>query len=246
MSTCSIQLLIDPADLYAIQSTSRNIVLARPANAGHSPYVVWQSFAPDEDNTVIWPEEYAIYAANTQLKHGARILPARSMPYPALPAGSYVFTADAMFHGPYSSEGTLSDKQFCVHNEVPPSHYPALTFGLAQTAIINDVPSNIRPLCAQSISAHQAAVFTPVNTVHIWLQAELSSGTVQAYLPEALTTVDLSRISSAQTLKYDAAQGLFIPYSSTKRSFIFSMPNVIWPGSVGYLPKGNKASQPAA
>lgn len=246
MSTCSIQLLIDPADLHAIRAVYRNIVLARPANDDHSPYVIWQSFTPDADNTVVWSDDYAIYAANTPLKHGSRIAPTRSMPYPALSAGSYVFTGDARFHGPYSSEGALSDKQFCIYNEVPCAHYPALTFGLAQTARINGAPTNVRPLNAQSIPAHEAAIFSPVNTVHIWLQAELPSGTVQTYLPEAVTTVQLGRISHAQTLKYDAAQGIFLPYSLAKRSFILSMPNVIWPGSVGDLLRRNRTSRHAA
>lgn len=246
MSTCSIQLLIDPADLHAIRSAHRNIVLARPANDGHSPHVIWQSFTPDEDNTVAWSDDYAVYAANTPLKHGARIFPTRSMPYPAMAAGSYVFTGDARFHGPYSSEGALSDKQFCIYNEVPCAHYPALTFGLAQPALINGVPSNVRPISAQSIAAHQAAVFSPLNTVHIWLQAELDSGAVQTYLPEAVTTVQLGRISHAQTLKFDAAQGIFLPYSFAKRNFILSMPNVIWSGSVGDLLRQKKASRRAA
>lgn len=244
MSNCSIQLLIDPADLQALRVMNRNIVIARSANNGQAPYVVWQSFAPGEDNTVSWAEDYAIYAANTPLKHGARMLPTRSMPYPAMPAGAYVFTADALFHGPYSSDQPLGTRQFCIHNEVPPSHYPALTFGLAQSAVINDMPSNIRPISAQSIAAHEAAVVSPLNTVHVWLQADLFSGTVQAYLPEVVTTVKLGWLSHKQTLKYDAAEDTFIPYSAVKRSFILSMPNVIWPGSVNY--RRNTASRHAA
>ncbi|MBV9791304.1 MAG: hypothetical protein JOZ51_24120 [Chloroflexi bacterium] len=244
MCNCSIQLLIDPADLQAIQATNRNIVVARSANNGQAPHVVWQSFAPGEDNTVAWAEDYAIYAANTPLKHGARILPTRAMPYPASPSGAYAFTADAQFHGPYASDRPLGSRQFCVHNEVPPSHYPALTFGVAQSAIINDVTSNIRPLSAQSIAAYEAAVFSPLNTVHVWLQAELFSGTVQTYLPEAVTSVNLGWLSHKQTLKYDATRDMFIPYSAVKRSFILSMPNVIWPGSVG--DRQNRASRHAA
>jgi hypothetical protein len=246
MSTCSIQLLIEPADLHAIRAAHCNIVLARPANDGRAPHVIWQSFTPGEDNTVVWSEEYAIYGTNTPLKDGARILPTRSMPYPAMAAGSYVFTGDARFHGPYSSEDALSNKQFCIYNEVPCAHYPALTFGLAQTALINDVPTSVRPINAQLIAAHEAAVFSPVNTVHIWLQAELPSGTVQTYLPEAMTTVQLGQIAHAQTLKYDAAQGMFLPYSFAKHSFILSMPNVIWPGSVGDMLRRNKATRHAA
>ncbi|HEX6291861.1 MAG TPA: hypothetical protein VFZ66_21935 [Herpetosiphonaceae bacterium] len=231
MPTCSLQLLIDPADLHVIQATNRMIVIAKPVNDPHHPTVVWQSFTPRADNLVAWSDTYGLYAAPTRLVHGARLMPTQSQPYPVRPAHAYAFAADARFHGPLPCAGAVGARQFYVENQVPLTQYPALIFGLTQAAIINSSPTPAIPISAHAVSADQAAWLTPLNTVYVWLHAEMAGGTVLTHLPEAVTAVQYGSLITAQTLKYDPAQDLFLPYSHVKRSFNRSLPYVAWPGS---------------
>jgi hypothetical protein len=237
MRTYSIQFLIDPDDLRTLHATHRTIVLARAVKGALFPNVVWQSFAPRTEDVVTWSEAYSIYAANTRLVEGAQIVPARSLLDSACDGSAYTFAPDGSFHGPYYGGGMLGPNQFCVMNDVPAAWYPSLIFGLGQTAIINGLSSSMSPLNAQAVPAHHRALFTTANTVYVWLQSGLMSGTVCTHRPTTLTAIDFDRSINVQTLKYDRADDRFIPYSYVKKGFIFTMPNVAWPGSVGYAQK---------
>lgn len=226
MLTYSIELIIDPQDLCVIKAAQEQIVLAKPVSDTYIPNVAWQSFDPIVDNVVTWSEEYGIYASNTNLVHGARILKTSSMPYPAQPGAYYSFATDATFYGPLQEAGASDANQFGVSNEVPSANHPSLVFGLVQNAIINDTAFNFRPLNARPVRAHQRTTFTPLSTVYIWLQSGLTSGTVITQLPRKVAIVTFDSLINAQTLKYDADSGMFVPYSPSKSSFVLNTPNV--------------------
>jgi hypothetical protein len=218
MQTYSLELIIDPEDLETITSLDQQIILAKPVSDTYIPNVAWQSFVPETDNIVTWAEEYAIYASSTDLMHGSRILKTNSTRCPVPDAAYYTFESDANFHGPYQGPGAPGQNQYTLINQM--SHYPSLVFGLAQSAIINDKPANVRPLNAQSVPAQHQVTFTPLTSVYIWLQAALASGTVITQIPRNATIITFSDLINAQTLKYDPSQGMFIPYSPTKQDFI--------------------------
>ena len=220
MQTYSLELLIDAEDLEAIKSVDQYIILAKPVGDTYIPNVAWQSFDPQQENLVTWSEEYGIYASSTSLRHGSRILKTNSMPYPAQDAAYYTFGTDTNFHGPYQGPGAPGQNQYTVINKVPSAHYPSLVFGLVQSALINDKPANVRPLNAQSVAAQQQTTFTPLTSVYVWLQSALASGTVITRIPRNATIITFSSSDNAQTLKYDAQQGMFIRYSPTKQAFI--------------------------
>jgi len=219
MQTYLLELLIDAEDLETIKSVDQHIILAKPVADTYIPNVVWQSFDPQQENLVTWFEEYGIYASSTNLRHGSRILKTNSMPYPAQDEAYYTFGTDANFHGPYQGPGAPGQNQYTVINEVPSAHYPSLVFGLVQSAVVNDMPANVRPLNAESVAARQQTTFTPLNSVYVWLQSALASGTVVTQIPRNAAIITFSKSDNAQTLKYDAKQGMFIRYSRTKQAF---------------------------
>jgi hypothetical protein len=225
MLTYSIELIIDSQDLHAIKAAQQQIVLAKPVNDTCLPNVAWQSFDPGSDNVVTWSEEYGVYASNTNLVHGARILKTSSMPYPAQDGAYYSFATDATFYGPFQSSDAPAPGQYGVSNEVPSAHYPALVFGLVQNAIINDTAFNFRPLNAQLVGAKQRATFTPLCSVYIWLQSTLSSGTVITRAPRKVALVTFDQRINAQTLKYDSARGIFVPYSLGNNAYVHHAPH---------------------
>jgi hypothetical protein len=224
MLTYSIELMIDPEDLHAIKAAQQQIILAKTVSNTCMPNVAWQSFDPGTDNVVTWSEEYGIYASNTNLVHGARILKTSSMPYPAQDGAYYSFETDATFYGPFQNSDAPERGQFSVCNEVPSSHYSALVFGLVQNAIVNDTAFNFRPINAQVVSAKQRATFTPLPSVYIWLQSRLSSGMVITQMPRTATLVSFKNQINAQTLKYDSASGSFVPYSLSSHMFVHRAP----------------------
>jgi hypothetical protein len=237
MATYSIELLIDHKDLPAIKASKRRIILARSANKEQAPNVIWQSVAIPEDRRMIkqyrlqiaWSDEYGIYAANTRLVHGARLLLSSSLPYPACAGHLYNFSADARFHGPYPiSQRAMRSAQMYVTNHVPVEQYPSLVFGLAQPATINGHSSLIMPLDAEVVAAQRSKNFSPLNTVTIWLEADVAAGTVYSEpCAAAKTIVSLGRIINGQTLKYSSADDKFMPFSLAKPGFVSRMPHVV-------------------
>jgi hypothetical protein len=222
MQVYSIELLIDPEHLQAIKSAKQHIILAKSVSETCTPNVVWQSFEPQADNVVTWSEEYGIYASSTKLVHGARILKTSSTPYPVQDAAAYTFEADATFHGPDHGPIAPGQHQYTIINNVPPSLYPSLAFGLVQSAIINDTLMCTRPLNAQAVPAQQRVTFTPFTSVYIWLQPVLASGTMITHIPHNVAMVSFPSPVNAQMLKYDAQQHRFIPYAVTHQTFLLS------------------------
>ena len=131
----TLTLNVEPKDLEVINGASQKIALAKPV--GNSAVdVIWLAFDPFESNSVQWSEEYWIYASTASVgKNGEKITKLSEVqPGPAMDGS-----------GPIRSATTPPSVTLCRAamsirapsprlTRCPMAIYPALTFGLSQSA----------------------------------------------------------------------------------------------------------------
>lgn len=207
MSKNTLTLSIDPKDLPIIRGAQQRITLAKPVGSDSSPNVVWLSIDPFQRTDVEWEEQYGIYASTTKIQEGALISKLSETDFPAQDGASYTYTPGAVFAGPSGSE---SKGTYAVQNDMPYNSYPALTFGLTQSALINQGPAQRKPISASSVLATQFSAMTPFTTVFVWLQSQFASETIITKIVGRSTKVKFGGGIDNIALKYDPQLGLFI------------------------------------
>lgn len=218
MPNYTLDLTIDPQDLQIIKAAGLNITIAKPVGSA-SPNVTWLVFDPFQANKIQWEEQFSIYASPQQiLQNGAVISRLSETDFPATDAAYYSFTSSATFSGPFTGSGAPGVGSYQVNNDMPNTQYPALTFGLQQQATINGANINPSPLNAALVPAALSAVFTPLTTVYIWLQASFRSGTVITQISSKSTVVTFGGTVTQKSLKYNPATGTFVPVSASTAS----------------------------
>ncbi|WP_111657019.1 hypothetical protein [Isoalcanivorax indicus] len=202
-----LQLLFDKKALREVKNARQRIMLAKPVNSG-TPNVVWQSIDPFQSTEVVWKEEYGIYASNAAIQHGAQITKISETGVPAQDGAYYTLTPQALFEGP-NADQQVPRGTFAAHNQMPYDEYPSLTFGLTQSALINQMPVDRKPISATPVLATQAAAMTPFTQVYIWLQAEFSSETIITKIFGAPTIARFGGDVTDLTLEYNPQIGKF-------------------------------------
>lgn len=212
MPSYRLQLLIDPKDLEIIRASQQRITLAKPVSA-ESPNVIWLSIDPFQSTEVSWAEEYGIYASTTAIQQGASITKLSETGVPAQDGANYSFTSGATFNGPFS-DGSVARGSYGAQNDMPSGNYPVLTFGLTQSALINQKPIERKPISATPVLATQFATMTPFTTVYVWLQSQFASETIITKIVGRSSKAKFGGGVDDLSLKYDATLGVFVPVSA--------------------------------
>lgn len=208
MPSYRLQLLIDPKDLEIVRASQQRITLAKPVSS-ESPNVVWLSVDPFQSTEVQWEEEYGIYSSTTAVQEGASITKLSETGIPAQDGSTYTFTPGATFNGPFS--GGVARGSYGAQNDMPYNQYPVLTFGLTQSALINQKPTERKPISATPVLATQFANMTPFTNVFIWLQSQFASETIITKITGRSAKAKFGGGVDDITLKYDASLGMFVP-----------------------------------
>lgn len=210
MPNYSLTLTIDPTDLNVIKAAGQRITLAKPVGSG-DPNVVWLSIDPFQSTSVEWKEDYWIYASTTEVSQGAAINKLSEVtPGPALDAGYYPFTPAATF-GVFQNDPSVNSGTFAAVNNMPYNQYPALTFGLSQSAMVNKKPAERKPISAQLVPSQNRIQMTPFTTVYVWLQSQFASETIITKITGNTAIAKFGGGVSDITLKYDPTRGVFVP-----------------------------------
>jgi hypothetical protein len=179
-----------------------------------NPNVTWLVFDPFPGNTIEWEEDYGIYASATPAKqHGAVINRLSETSFPADDAAYYSLTPNATFSGPFTGAGAPVTGSYKVNNHMPNTQYPALTFGLQQHATINAKEIKPSPLNAAIVPAAFDAIFTPLTTVYVWLQAQFASGTVITEVNAHASIVTFGGTETHKSLGFNPETGTFVDLS---------------------------------
>lgn len=212
MPDYSVKFLIDSTDLTYIKAAQQRITVAKPVNGG-SPNVIWLSIDPFQSTDVSWSEEYGIYASTTAISNGAEISKLSQTDEVAVAGAYYTLTTATVFNGPFTGKNVPAGS-FGVQNDVPNSSYPVLTFGLTQSALVNQKPTERKPLSATPVLATQFAEMTPYTIVYAWLQSQFKSETIITTITGKSAKITLGGTVNNVTLKYNPELGMFVPVSS--------------------------------
>jgi len=210
MSGYKLRLLIDKNDLAILKAGQQRITLARQVNST-TPDVIWQAIDPSVSTDVEWEAEYGLYAANVPVMHGARITKIAEADAPVRDDGRYSFTRDMIFAGPSGSGGARGS--YALDNDMPFSLYPVLTFGLTQSARINQQRSRFHPISATPVLATQPLTMTPFADVCVWMEPASSSETIISRIDRPYSVVRFSAGANEITLKFDPNLGVFVSAS---------------------------------
>ncbi|MUZ72925.1 hypothetical protein GOZ90_09540 [Agrobacterium vitis] len=218
----SLSLTFDTDVLANIKAAGQTVAIAKTVGTG-TPNVLWLTVDPFQSNTIEWEEDYWIYASTVDVSNGASINKLTEVnpgaatkltqvnPGPALDGGYYDLNANSIFSPFRKNNSVLSvaTGTYAAINNMNYEDYPSLTFGLSQTALVNQTLHERKPISAQTVLAKQSVHMTPFTEVYLWLQSEYKSQTI---ITEISGTTSVAQFGDSITdiaVKYDPIHGLF-------------------------------------
>jgi hypothetical protein len=213
MAEHSVKLLIEPQDVALIKTAQQRITLGKAVSAS-AANVIWLSIEPLASTDVAWSEEFGIFVSTAKIADGTSVTMLSETEFPARDQAYYTLTPSNTFNGPFPIPGGgVPPGIFAAQNDVPFSAYPSLTFGLTQSAAVNQVTVGRRPLSATPVLATQSVQMASLPTVYVWLEAQYVSGTIITKVVGKSTKMTFGSGVDHLTLKYEPSLGMFVPSS---------------------------------
>ncbi|MEQ5776426.1 MULTISPECIES: hypothetical protein [unclassified Thalassospira] len=205
----TLTLNVDPTDLNIINGAQQKIALAKPVG-NSSVSVIWVAFDPFESNSIQWSEEYWLYASTASTgTNGEKITKLSEVqPGPSMTGSIYTFGDSATFGQPVKSADVASGT-FAAQNDMSYGKYPCLTFGLSQTAQVNQKIEERKPISANSVLATQQIQVTPYTHVYIWLEGHFESSTIITDVTGKQSVAKFGGGVNEIAMTYDGKSGLF-------------------------------------
>jgi hypothetical protein len=202
--TSTLILEIGAEGLAVLAAYGRRIVLARPTGKG-PPNVAWLTFEPRARGTIVWDDQYGVFASRTGVRSGATVDVA-SRVYPA--TARRVYTFDGAIFAEARPEARVPPGHYDVWNAGP----TATTFGLLQRASIDGVTLST-PLNAIVLPPDFTADFTPDERVFLWAQHRIETGAVLDDVPPNAALATFDNRNRVRTYRYDldASAFAFVP-----------------------------------
>ena len=164
------------------------------------PTVVWLAFTPFQNNTVSWDDTYSVYGTGTSIVTGNTI--SINSTESAMLGFLYTISGGTFTAAPYSN----GISTFNIANQQSSSY----NFGLTQQATINGEKSINTPVNCIPVLYNQQAMFTPSETVYIFLSSCATGGVFIPIQPSSALAVPLTKKQSATIEFNDATNSFYI------------------------------------
>ena len=204
MTNFTLKVNFTQDQLNLIYASGSNVVLGKSDN-GLSPQVAWTVFRPIVQNQVSWDSDYGVYASNTQLQPGARLVMMSVVPQ-AQTGQLFTIEPSGNISGP---SGPGAQGQYSILDQF--QSLPQLTTGVTQDIQVNGQPMRTPPVLARAIFNGTQQSFKPTDPVFIWLQSNVVSGQVLGSATSTQTLLDFTSSNTNISVSYDSATGRFIP-----------------------------------
>lgn len=202
MPKYKLNIKISEKDLQILYRASEKIVIVKHTAEGTDTQVSWVTFGPFMNNTVEWETQFALYASNTEIQNGASINKLSDIA--ASTQTLYQFE-EGIFQKPVSVS-TISPNTYALRHGM--TGYPVLTFGLAQSVVVNGEGFANHPINAVYVPFGQAATMTPVERLDIYLKNDLISSTVVSHIMSEKLTISYTE-ETEHTVAYNGETGAF-------------------------------------
>ncbi|WKD50794.1 hypothetical protein [Microbulbifer spongiae] len=203
MPTYTLNIDFCKQDLDTLYKAGEKVTLIKQSSNGQP--VAWVAFYPFENNTVIWEQEYALYASTTQIEGGATIH--KMSDDMAQEQMMYAFQ-NGNFGTPHASS-QLSEGQYGVANQTPIDQAAGLTFGLAQSVQVNGSAYPNKPINADWVPSKHVATFTPYENIMLFMNNNIQDGMVVTEIFSPSLTLTFGGATTELTANYNAATGRF-------------------------------------
>ena len=198
MASYTINVAIDNKDLDVMYATGLQVTLVKGNESKHP--IAWIVFKPLESNTIVWQEEYRIYATEVLIEDGATIK-CQSITDMNTDINTQYLFKNGHFH---KGKPIAGDVYGAMNNsEVP------VTMGLAQTAKVN-ATTVTSPISGHLVASMIDATFSPSTPVAIFVSGISNNGTVVTKVSSQALNLDFSPESPTASVKWDAPRGKFI------------------------------------
>ncbi len=199
-----INIFFDQASLEELYAEEGSIVLVKSVNTSSSSSnvpIAWiASRQPLMYNAIDWTDTYALYAASNKIMPGMIINAA--VESPANLGSAYTFEASLQFAASGSSNaGTIA---------LTNASSDLTSFGLMQSATVNGT-SMSGPTNVSTVLSQMKTLYTPTETVSLFISEMAESGQVLSSIPSNALTVTLSSTNPTANVIYDRSTGTFIP-----------------------------------
>ncbi len=215
-----INISISNAGLNTIYQNGLRVTLVKsvisdPLQQGNLP-IAWVTFQPLQLNQISWQEQYTMYATTTILQAGATITMTSQTGAPIQAGWTYTFER-AQFNG---ADGGNPTTYNLVNNQAG-----SFSFGLAQQAIVNNVPV-VAPLNAVPVAYNMRASFTPIENLSLFLASYSNNGSVISQVASNALPVALSSQSPIANVGFNDRTNTFYleqPAIRTGEDFVASL-----------------------
>ena len=203
MSKYRLNIKINGQDLKTIYKANEQIVIVKHTAGNADSQVAWVSFKPFMNNTVDWENNFAVYASNTEVQHGAVINKLSDLA--ATTKVMYNFE-QGVFQKP-EIVPSLGKNTYAVKNDM--ADYDGLTFGLAQDVQVNGIGMAKNPINAVFVPYEQSISMTPIEKVDIYLRSDINDGTVISHVSSVPLTVEYEENETEHTIAYNKETGFY-------------------------------------
>lgn len=206
----TLKLTFTVAQLNLINETGMSVIIAKPVT-DEKPNLAWLSFRPTINNTIVWEEQYGIYASTVDTLSGATITQTSTVPVGATPNALYTLGRDGNISGPGSRAG--SPHSFSVLNQFQNGSATSfMTIGLTQDAEVNGMIISENPVSAARVPYLSTAEMTPDTGIYISLQSQ-SSGAMLTKVTSTMTRLVFRNGATEIAATYNSDAGMFIQTS---------------------------------
>ncbi len=226
MPSYSLNIDIDPKDLPDILKAYQMVTIVKQTNSSSNPMVAWVAFSPLAKNTMAWTENYALYASESQIQAGATIQEMTDTI--ATPGLQYAFS-EGVFGTPTPVD--LPPNTYEVSNQFGTTP-ESLLFGLAQSVQVNGSASVNNPIGAMEILNGEVGQFTPLETIQVFLQANVSTSMFVGSVTSTPLSLKYGGSAISYTILWEPSVGQFVVQSSSSRTAAAKLPRGAQPQRV--------------
>lgn len=203
MASYRLNISFNESDLDLIYSTGEKVVIVKHTEGNADSQVAWVTFSPLMYNTIDWTNDFAVYASTTDLQNGATI----NMMSNKMASTQILYNfKNGYFKDPTPDENIGANTYAIMNNYL---NKKALTFGLAQSVVVNDEAFPNKPINGILVPYGQTAQMTPIEKIDIYLMCDIETSTVVSKITSPVLTITYTAEETCHSIEYNGNSGKF-------------------------------------
>lgn len=205
MSKYQLNISFSDEALSTIYAAGQKLAITKTVEGDGGKPVIWVSTLPFESNSIIWENNYELYASRQEAMHGATISKLSETEGRTNLAFDF---KDGTFQNAQPNK-MVGDNEYGIHNVM--NAYPSMTYGLAEAVSVNGEMQMGKPINAILLPYNHTAVMSPVEKIQVFLAGNINDGVVHTTEYSNMIDLTYSGNETEKSIRYDETKGIFIP-----------------------------------